>query len=80
MTKETKDKIINFTRGYYKYALSEDGFGIERYVDYRDEFPQSEIRKILNSDNPQETFCSITDDWEFSCDDWYYEEDFLATV
>lgn len=76
MTKETEDKIINFTRGYYKYALSEDGFGIERYVDYRDEFPQSEIRKILNSDNPQETFCSITDDWELSCDDWYYEDDF----
>ena len=73
---EMKNKIIEFTRNYYRYALDKDGFGIERYVDYRDEFPKDKIQEILDADNPQDAFWEVIDEWDVNCDDWYYENDF----
>ena len=76
MTKENENKIIDFTRDYYRYALDKDGFGIERYIDYRDEFPKSKIQEILDSDNPQDAFYEVVGNWDVDCDDWFYKDDF----
>lgn len=43
-------------------------------MDYNEKFPQSDIEKILSSENPQETFCEIVTEWDCRSDDWYYEE------
>lgn len=67
-------EIIDFTKDYYCNRL--DRFTIERYVDYRDEFPESDIREILDSEEPYETFLAIIDQWDIDSDDWYYETDF----
>lgn len=75
-----KEKIRDFTRNYFMWCLQDredkDNNVLERYVDYRDEFPKSEIEKILESDNPRETLWDTTCDWDLSCDDWTYEEEF----
>lgn len=78
MTNETKDKVIQYTREYYKYSLMSDGTTIERYVDYRDKFPTSLIEKILRSDNPEECFFEETNNMDFYADDWSYEDEFFA--
>lgn len=76
---DVEEKIIEFTKDYYTYSIKKDlgdgDYVLERYVDYRDEFPQDAIEKILKSKNPQDTFYEITDEW--SNDDWYYQEDFF---
>lgn len=69
-------KIIDFTRDYYKYSLRDDKSIIERYVDYRDEFPQSAIEEILETSEPLEKFYEIIAKWDIDSDDWYYENDF----
>ena len=71
-----ENKIIDFTRDYYKYSLRDDKSIIERYVDYRDEFPQSAIEEILEASEPLEKFYEIIDKWDIDSDDWYYENDF----
>lgn len=81
MTDEQKDLIINFTKDYYRLSLrKDDEFCIERYVDYRDEFPQSTIKEILSSDNPTECFDENVLDWDINCDDWYYQDDFFSKL
>lgn len=70
-----ENKVKEFVRNFYKYSINEYDF-IERYVDYRDEFHESDINKILDSNNPQETYDEIITDWDIRCDDWYYEDDF----
>lgn len=70
-----ENKVKEFVRDYYRYSINEDDC-IERYVDYRDEFPKSDINKILNSSNPQEIYDEIITDWNINADDWYYENDF----
>lgn len=81
MTEEMSKKVIEFTQNYYKWSLRvDDDFCIERFVDDSDEFPKSDIRKILQSDKPLETFDEIVMDWDIHCDDWYYEEDFWKKI
>ena len=81
MTEEMSKKVIEFTQAYYKWSLRDDDkFCIERYVDYRDEFPESDIQKILSSDNPLETFDEIVMDWDIQCDDWCYEDEFWGDL
>lgn len=81
MTEEMSKKVIEFTQDYYKYSLrNDDKFCIERYVDYRDEFPESDIDKILTSDKPLEMYDQIIMDWEIQCDDWYYEDEFFSQL
>lgn len=81
MTDEIEKKIIEFTQDYYKLSLREnDKFYIERYVDYRDEFPKSDIKEILQSDNPRDTFNDIICDMDVNCDDWYYEDEFFRKL
>ena len=78
MTEEQKTKVIGFTKDYYKWSLKkDDGFCIERYVDYRDEFLKSTIKKILECDSPLQAFDEIVMDWDIDCDDWYYETEFF---
>lgn len=77
MKKENKEKVIQYTKDYYKWSLMSDGTTIERYVDYRDEFPSKAIDKILNSDNPEECLWETVGEWDLSCDDWQYETDFF---
>lgn len=74
-----EDKVIEFTRNYYRYSLK-DGDVIERYVDYRDEFPKSATEEIFSSSNPQEKFDEIVTDWECRSDDWFYENDFWSKL
>lgn len=73
-------KIKKFTRDYYRWCLAdkddEDNNTIERYVDYRDEFPKSKIEEILSANNPRDTLWDTIADWDLSCDDWYYEDEF----
>ena len=77
LTKKQKTKIDVFVQDYYKYDLrKDDKYTIERYVDYDEEFPESSIKKILESDNPWETFDEIVSDWDIQCDDWYYQDEF----
>lgn len=71
-----ENKVIEFTRNYFKYDLSSDGFGIERYVDYNDEFPQSAIDKILGSSHPTETYDDVVMEWDKWGEDWDYQDDF----
>lgn len=71
-----ENKVIEFTRNYFKYDLCSDGFGIERYVDYNDEFPQSAIDKILNSSCPIETYDNTVIEWDEWSEDWSYQNDF----
>lgn len=78
MTDEISNKIIEFTQDYYHYSLRDnDKFCIERYVDYRDKFPESIIKKVLSSDTPRETFDEELCDLDCRCDDWYYENEFF---
>lgn len=70
-----ENKVKEFVRNFYKYSINEYDC-IERYVDYRDEFPESAINKILDSNNPQETYDEIITDWDINSDDWYYEDNF----
>ena len=80
MEDKQKEKIRDFTREYFKWSLQDredkDNNVLERYVDYRDKFPKDEIEKILEADNPRETLWDTTTDWDLSCDDWAYEEEF----
>ncbi len=76
MTKEHENKVLEFTRNYYRYALDSDGFGFKRYVDYRDEFPKDIINKVLSSDFPRDTFYELIDDMEINAFDWDYETEF----
>ena len=86
MENPIEKKVKDFTRNYYRWYLEdkddENNNNLERYVDYRDEFPQSDIEKILSSDNPRDTLFDTITDWDCNCDDWYYETEFwkeLAT-
>lgn len=73
-------KIKDFTRNYFRWCLvdkdNEDDNCLERYVDYRDEFPKSEIKKVLEADNPQEYLDELSCEWDLSCDDWCYQDEF----
>lgn len=70
-----KQKVIEFVKDYYKHSLKNEDC-IERYLDYRDEFPESIIEKVLSSDTPEETFWEEVNAMDDNCDDWYYEDDF----
>lgn len=75
-----KEKIRDFTREHFKWCLvdreDKDNNVLERYVDYRDEFPKNEIKNILNADNPRDYLADLTCEWDISCDDWTYEDEF----
>ena len=77
-------KIKEFTRDYYRWCLvdkeDEDNNELERYVDYRDEFPKSTIKEILESDNPRDTLYDTATDWDLSCDDWCYQDEFWSKL
>ncbi len=77
MTKDEEDKVVQYTKEYYKYSLKDDGYTIERYVDCRDSFPKETIREILCADNPDEQFYERVDEWDLDTDDWSYEADFF---
>lgn len=77
MKKENEKKVIQYTKEFYKWSLMSDGTTIERFVDYRDEFPSKAIDKILGSDNPEECLWETVSEWDFSCDDWEYETEFF---
>lgn len=76
MNKKQENMIVQYTKDYYKYSLMDDGFTIERYVDYRDEFPESVIAKVLNSSSPRDTYFELVDEMDIQCDDWCYEDNF----
>ena len=75
-----KEKIRDFTREHFKWCLvdreDKDNNYLERYVDYRDEFPKDEITKILEADNPRDYLADLTCEWDINCDDWTYETEF----
>ena len=71
-----ENKVIEFTRDYFKYDLRSDGFGLERYVDYNDEFPKRAISEILESENPLETYDEQVFEWDTCSEDWSYQNDF----
>ena len=77
-------KIKDFTRNYYKWCLvdkdDEENNYIERYVDYRDEFPKDTIKDILNADNPREKLFETSFDWDLQCDDWSYQDEFWSEL
>lgn len=68
--------VLDFTKNYYRWALK-DNDCIERYVDYRDSFPNSAVEEILESDTPIQTFDEIVFDWDCRSDDWLYETEFF---
>ena len=76
MNEKQENMVVQYTKDYYKCSLTDDGFTIERYVDYRDEFPESIIEKVLNSSHPMEKYTELTAEMDYQCDDWMYEEDF----
>lgn len=80
MKSEVIGKIVQYTKEYYKYSLKEDGFTIERYVDYRDEFPKEMIRNVLEADNPAAYLDEMVCEWNFGCEDWEYEEEFFKEL
>lgn len=73
-------KIKKFTRDYFRWCLvdkdDEENNYLERYVDYRDEFPKDTIKDILSADNPREELSETSFEWDISCDDWTYETEF----
>ena len=73
-------KIKGFTRDYFRWCLvdkdDEENNSIERYVDYRDEFPKETIKDILSADNPREKLWDTTTDWDINCEDWCYQDEF----
>lgn len=71
-----KNKVIEFTRNYFKYDLCSDGFGLERYVDYNDEFPKSAISEILESKEPWEAYDEQIFEWNTWSEDWSYQDEF----
>lgn len=77
MTEENENKVVQYTKKYYKYSLKNDGCTIERFVDYRDKFPKETIHEILYADNPDEYFCEMVSKWDFDSDDWAYETKFF---
>ena len=74
MTEPEEKIIMDFTRRYYNLNVNETE--IERYIDYRDEFPKETIEKILSSDNPRETLDETIFEWSCNCEDWLYETEF----
>lgn len=40
MTKDEVNKVVQYTKEYYKYSLQDGRCTIERYIDYNDEFPR----------------------------------------
>lgn len=74
-------QVVEFTKDYFDWQIKKDEGGgyyvLERYVDYREEFPESAIAKILKSKNPQETFWEIVDEWNMDSEDWYYQDEFF---
>ena len=76
MNEKQENMIVQYTKDYYKYSLTDDGFTIERYVDYRDEFPESVIAEVLNSSSPIEKYFELVYEMENDCDDWCYEDEF----
>lgn len=77
MTKDEVNKIVQYTKEYYKYSLQNDRYTIERYVDYSDKFPEEAISRILRADNPRDCFYNTIDEWDINCDDWLYETEFF---
>lgn len=77
-------KIKKFTRDYFRWCLvdkdDEENNELERYVDYRDEFPKKTIKDILNADNPREMLWDTTTDWDLCCDDWTYQDEFWSKL
>lgn len=77
MTKDEVNKVVQYTKEYYKYSLQDNVCTIERYVDYSDKFPEEAISRILRADNPRDCFYNTIDDWDINCDDWMYETEFF---
>lgn len=77
-------KIKKFTRDYYRWCLvdkdDEENNGLERYVDYRDEFPKGTISDILESDYPRDKLYDTITDWDLHCDDWAYQDEFWSEL
>lgn len=78
------EKIKKFTRDYFRWCLQdrddEDNNTLERYVDYRDEFPKNKIEEILKADNPRDCLADLTCEWDLSCDDWCYQDEFWKAL
>ena len=82
MTDEERKAVKGFVENYYKYDLQKDENNnytgdIERYIDYSEVFPKSDIGDILVSDSPREKFWETIDKWELDNDDWFYQDDFF---
>ena len=77
-------KIKEFTRDYFRWCLAdkddENNNVLERYVDYRDEFPKDEIEEILKADNPREKLFETSFEWDCQCSDWAYEDEFWSKL
>lgn len=83
MTDTQKKAIIDFTKDYYGNRCKsyyENEYILERYLDYRDEFPMETIKKIIDSEHPYDTYSEIVDDWDIDCNDWYYEDEFFEEL
>lgn len=65
------EQVRDFVRGYYRYSLNEDGYGLEAYVDYRDKLELSTVKDILEHDMPGDYLWESANDW--LCDYWSYE-------
>lgn len=77
-------KIKEFTRDYFRWCLvdkdDEENNELERYVDYRDEFPKETIEKVLKSDYPRDTLWDTVTDWDCQSDDWTYQDGFWSKL
>lgn len=57
------EQVRDFVRGYYRYCLNDDGYGLEAYVDYRDKLELSTVKDVLEHDTPEDYLWESTDDW-----------------
>lgn len=79
-----KNKVRDFTRDYFRWDLvdkdDEENNYLERYVDYRDEFPKGTIKDILESDHPREALYETSFEWDCQSDDWCYQDEFWSKL
>lgn len=65
------EQVRDFVRGYYRYSLNDDGYGLEAYIGYGDKLELSTVKDILEHDMPEDYLWESANDW--LCDYWSYE-------
>lgn len=80
MNKELEQKIRDILEKE-TYIDTRDGneIGYEIFLNYDEELSESELAKISQSDNPEETFYDIEGDWIINSEFYYYPE-LLKTI